>query len=58
MNISSVDQVAPYIRDIQTALGTYPNMPVNFTGGALIKKWVDFFHGKLATDDLNENELR
>ena len=58
MGITSVDQIAPYIRDIQVALGNYPNMPANFTGIVTIRKWIDFFAGKAATDDLNEQELR
>lgn len=33
-------------------------MPSNFTGIATMKKWVDFFHEKNATYDLNENEMR
>ncbi len=58
MGMSSVDQLAPYIRDIQIAFQNYPNLPHGFEGLTLIKKWVDFFSNKSATDDLNENEIR
>lgn len=58
MGMSSVDQLAPYIRDIQIAFQNYPNLPKQFEGLGLIKKWVDFFGNKSATDDLNENEIR
>jgi hypothetical protein len=33
-------------------------MPADFQGTVIIKKWVDFFHSKSATDDLSEQELR
>jgi len=40
MGISSVDQLAPYIRDIQVAFNNYPNLPYNFEGTVIIQKWV------------------
>ena len=58
LNYSSVDTLAPYVRDIQTVLSTFPNLPANFTGVALTKKWVEFFSEKSATYDLNETEMR
>jgi ESCRT-I complex subunit VPS28 len=48
----------PYIRDIQVALNNYPNLPSDFQGTSIIKKWVDLLHGKQATDELTEQELR
>ena len=58
MNYTSVDQIAPYIRDILVALETYPNLPSNFQGIVIIKKWIDMFHSKQASDELSESELR
>jgi hypothetical protein len=58
MGISSVDQLAPYVRDIQTAFNNYPNLPHNFDGIQVVRKWIDFFANKSATDELNEGELR
>lgn len=58
MGISSVDQLTPYVRDIMTALNNYPNLPANFNGTQLIRKWIDTLALKQATDDLSENELR
>lgn len=58
MGISSVDQLAPYIRDIQTAFNNYPNLPHNFEGITMVKKWIEFFANKTATDELSEAELR
>ncbi len=58
LNINSVDQLFPYVRDIMMALGQYPNPPASFTGLATIKRWVDFFQAKQAHDMLTEQELR
>ena len=58
MGISSVDQLAPYIRDIQTAFNNYPNLPQSFEGISVVRKWIDFFSTKSATDELSESDLR
>ena len=58
LQFKSVDQLAPYIRDIHVALNGFPNLPANFRGLATIKKWIDFFQGKQATDELSEQECR
>ncbi len=58
LNYSSVDALAPYVRDIQVPLAAFPNLPANFTGLELVKKWVQFFQEKNATYDLSENEMR
>jgi hypothetical protein len=58
LNVSTVDELSPYIYDIQVAIGNYPNMPADYHGTALIKKWVDFFRSKSAMDRLTEEELR
>ena len=54
LNINQVDALLPYIRDIQQALNNYPNMPSDFQGLNIIKKWVDLLHSKQATDELTE----
>lgn len=40
------------------SLHNYPNLPVNFQGTGIIKKWIDILSQKSATDDLQENEIR
>lgn len=40
------------------SLGNYPNLPPTFQGTATLKRWVDFFNAKQATDELSEQELR
>jgi hypothetical protein len=39
-------------------LNNYPNLPSDFLGASIIKKWVDLLLGKQATDELTEPELR
>ena len=58
LEIKSVDQLFPYIRDIQFSLGNFPNLPPTFQGTATLKRWSDFFGSKQATDELSEQELR
>jgi hypothetical protein len=40
------------------ALGNYPNMPAEYHGTALIKKWVDLLRLKSASDQLSSEELK
>ncbi len=58
MGFTSVDQIAPYVRDIQIALGNYPNLPQTFKGTPIIEKWMTILHGKNASDELIDSELR
>jgi len=41
MELKTVHDLSPYLYDIQVALGNYPNLPAEYHGTALIKKWVD-----------------
>ena len=54
----SVDQTYPYVRDVQTAINNYPNLPQNYVGIAIMKKWTEFFQSKQVTDDIAEGDLR
>jgi len=58
LNLTSVDQLAPAVKDIQQALATYPALPSKYTGTASIGKWVTFFSAKKASDELTEEEVR
>ena len=58
LDIKSVDQLFPYIRDIQLSFSSFPNLPPSFVGIATLKRWSDFFQTKQATDELTEQELR
>lgn len=58
MDMKSVDQIAPYIRDIQVALSAFPNLPHDFKGSIIIKKWLDYFQGKQAADELADSDAR
>lgn len=58
LGMTSIDQVAPGVRDVQQALQNYPNMPASYTGLKSLTKWVQVLEQKKATDNLNENEMR
>ena len=57
MELKTVHDLSPYLYDIQVALGNYPNLPAEYHGTALIKKWVDLLRQKSATDQLSADEL-
>lgn len=50
--------MAPIIRDIESALSSYPNLPSSFDGLKKIQEWVGFFSTKSASYDLTEAEIR
>ena len=58
INIDSVDEIAPAIRDIQQALSQYPNLPAQYEGLALMEKWCGILNQKKASDSLSEEEIR
>jgi hypothetical protein len=39
-------------------LNNYPNLPSRYTGSQTIAKWVGFFQGKKASEELNQEEVR
>lgn len=58
LGMTSIDEIAPPIRDVYQALNNYPNMPATYTGLATIGKWVKILDTKKATDNLNPEEVR
>ena len=58
LGITSVDEIAPPIRDVHQALLNYPQLPASYQGLALVEKWVNILNSKNATDDLREDEVR
>lgn len=58
LGMTSIDEVAPGVKDVQQALQAYPNMPVSYTGLAALTKWTNILDQKKATDNLTENEVR
>mmetsp|Transcript_23973 Transcript_23973/g.32644 ORF Transcript_23973/g.32644 Transcript_23973/m.32644 type:complete len:89 (-) Transcript_23973:48-314(-) len=58
INIDSVDEIAPAIRDIQQALSQYPNLPPAYEGLGLMEKWCNVLNQKKASDTLSEDEIR
>ena len=58
LGMRSVDECAPGVRDVQSALSNYPNLPPHYTGLKNINKWVEIFNAKKATDSLSDDEIR
>jgi hypothetical protein len=58
LGCTSVDEIAPPIRDVFNALQSYPNMPASYTGVQAMRKWVGVMDSKKATDNLSPEEVR
>ncbi len=58
LGITSVDEIAPPVRDVHQALLNYPQLPAGYQGLALVEKWVAALNSKSATDELSEDEVR
>jgi len=58
LGITSVDEIAPPVRDVHQALLGYPNLPATYTGLDTVAKWVSTLAGKKATDNLTDDEIR
>ena len=41
LNITSVDEILPPLRDVQNALSSYPQLPKDYQGLVNVTKWVD-----------------
>ena len=55
---TAVDDILPYIRDLQTALLQFPNMPEQYSGTELINNWTEKISGMAASDNLTEGDVR
>ena len=58
LGINSIEEIAPPVRDLQTALHNYPQMPADYKGLELVTKWVNILSTKSAIDTLSEDEVR
>ena len=48
---SSVDEIAPYLRDVHKSLLEYPNLKPDYRGVEVMQKWVDLTSSRRATDN-------
>jgi hypothetical protein len=55
---TSVDEIAPHIREAYQALNNYPNLPSAYTGLTQMTKWISFLAPKAATYCLSADEIR
>jgi hypothetical protein len=58
MGVTAVDEILPHIRDLNSALSSYPNMPSSYKGTATINKWLGILQTKKASEELSEDEIR
>ena len=58
MNLKSVDEISPVVRDIQTALKSYPNLPASYEGKAKIDLWCDTLKNLNASDEITDEQAR
>ena len=58
LNMTSVDELAPPVRDVHSALLSYPKLPQTYTGVQTLQKWIHSLERKSATDNLNDDEVR
>ena len=58
LDIRSVDELLPSIRDVQGALQAYPNLPSNYEGLAKVQNWLNKMQAMRASDELSESDAR
>ena len=58
INIIDIDHVLPAVKEIQSSLNSYPNLPANHESIVKINKWVDLLKQKNFDDQLSEDEVR
>ena len=58
LNITSVDEILPPLRDVHQALLNYPQLPSDYTGLANVGKWVEKLGAMKASESLDEDEAR
>ena len=58
LNITSVDEILPPLRDVHQALQNYPQLPSDYQGLATVSKWLEKMNAMRASDSLSEEEAR
>ena len=53
-----VDEILPMMMDLGATLDTYPNLPADYEGRAMIEKWVQKMKAMNAADSITEEESR
>ena len=58
LEIKSVDELLPALRDVQQALQAYPNMPADYQGLPTVTNWVNKMSAMKASDEITDEEVR
>ena len=58
LDIYSVDEIFPSLKEVQTALSNYPQLPGDYEGLNKVTAWVDKLSGMKASDSLTEEDAR
>ena len=58
LDIRSVDELLPALRDVQQALQNYPNLPADYQGLNTVTTWVDKMSTMKAHEELAEEDAR
>ena len=58
LDIKSVDELMPPLKDVQSALQNYPNLPADYQGLSCVTRWVDKMSAMKASDELNDEDTR
>ena len=58
LDIRSVDELLPALRDVENALKSYPSLPAGYQGLSMVSTWVNKMSSMKASDSLEEEEAR
>lgn len=58
LDIRSIDEILPPVRDVQQALQNYPNLPADYKGLQQVNTWVDRMSQMEASAELEEKDAR
>ena len=58
LEITSVDEILPALRDLHGALNNYPQLPADYQGISIVSKWESKMNTMKASDSLSEEEAR
>mmetsp|Transcript_5787 Transcript_5787/g.7805 ORF Transcript_5787/g.7805 Transcript_5787/m.7805 type:complete len:110 (+) Transcript_5787:273-602(+) len=58
LDIRSIDELLPPMREVMLALQAYPNLPADYQGLQTVTTWVNKLSTMKASDELTEEDCR
>ena len=58
LDIKSVDDLLPALRDVQKALTEYPNLPADYQGLPTVAAWVNKMSVMKAAEEISDEDAR